>query len=54
MESSQEKTQRGKRPLLSGFDKVMLFIVALILFYFLSSKIGYPVTTIEEKIEWVD
>ena len=44
----------GKRPLLSGFDKIILIIVLLIAAYFTAAKMGMPMKTVEEKIEWVD
>ena len=46
--------KRGKRPLLSGFDKWALLIVILILGYYFAAKMGCPVTKVEEKVEWVE
>lgn len=57
MESHSHNTDeegREKRPLLSTFDKIVIVIVLLILAYFLSAKLGMPMKTVEEKVEWVD
>ncbi|MFT4760282.1 MAG: hypothetical protein ACI9XO_002542 [Paraglaciecola sp.] len=57
MESQTTHTSKeggNKRSLLSGFDKLVLIIILLIVAYFVSSKIGMPMKTVEEKIEWVD
>lgn len=41
--------RRTERPLLSGFDKVIIIIVILICSYYLSQRLGYPMKKVEEK-----